>query len=163
MTGKTRILFVCLGNIIRSPLAEHMFAHQAKLAGVGDKFEVESAGTSSYHIGESPDTRMRSVASEYGLVYEGLARQFSPIDFERFDLIIAMDMSNKSDILNLASDPVDEAKVYTLRAFDPEGNSTDAVPDPYYSGVDGFHLTYKIVERSCQRLLAALESGDLEV
>jgi protein-tyrosine phosphatase len=163
MAGKTRVLFVCLGNIIRSPLAEHMFTTQAKLAGLGDKYEVDSAGTSDYHIGESPDSRMRKVASENGLVYDGLARQFSPIDFELFDLIIAMDMSNKSDILNLASDPVDEEKVYTLRSFDPEGNATDAVPDPYYSGVDGFHLTYKIVERSCQKLLTALESGELEV
>ena len=163
MSEKTKILFVCLGNIIRSPLAEHMFAYLSKQAGVEDKYEVDSAGTASYHIGESPDFRMRQVAAEYGLIYDGQARQFSQKDFDHFDLIIPQDMSNKSNILRLRRDEEDEKKVFTMRSFDPEGNPTDGVPDPYYGGIDGFHVTYKIVERSCQKLLDALESDSINV
>lgn len=163
MPEKTKILFVCLGNIIRSPLAEHMFAYLSKQAGVEDKYEVDSAGTASYHIGESPDSRMRQVAAEYDLIYDGQARQFSQKDFARFDLIIPQDMSNKSNILRLRRDEEDEKKVFTMRSFDPEGNPTDGVPDPYYGGIDGFHVTYKIVERSCQGLLDNLESGGMNV
>ena len=163
MPEKTRILFVCLGNIIRSPLAEHMFAFLSKQAGVDDKYCVDSAGTASYHIGESPDSRMRQVAAEYGLIYDGKARQFSQKDFDHFDLIIPQDMSNKSNILHMRRDEEDERKVFTMRSFDPEGNPTDGVPDPYYGGIDGFHITYKIVERSCQGLLDALESGSLNL
>ena len=161
MADKIRILFVCLGNIIRSPLAEHIFAHLAHQAGVGEIYFVDSAGTDNYHVGESPDARMRRVAREYGLTYDGKARQFSPVDFDRFDLIIPMDMNNKSDLLRLARGPEEEGKVHTMRSFDPRGRSTDGVPDPYYGGVDGFHITYEIVERSCRGLLQALEAGEL--
>jgi protein-tyrosine phosphatase len=161
MVEKTRILFVCLGNIIRSPLAEHIFAHLVHQADKGDKYSVDSAGTAGYHVGESPDARMRRVAREYGLAYDGKARQFSQSDFDRFDLIIAMDVNNKSDILRLAQSPEDESKIYTMRSFDPQGQSTDGVPDPYYGGIDGFHITYKIVERSCQGLMNSLEAGDV--
>jgi len=163
MSDKIRILFVCLGNIIRSPLAQHVFVHLANQAGVGDKYLVDSAGTDNYHVGESPDSRMRRVASDYGLNYDGKARQFSNADFDRFDLIIAMDMNNKSDLLRMVRGFEDKNKIYTMRSFDPEGHSTDGVPDPYYGGVDGFHVTYKIVERSCRGLLNALETGELEI
>jgi protein-tyrosine phosphatase len=157
-----RILFVCLGNIIRSPLAENLFLHLAHQKGVSDKYAVDSAGTAGYHVGESPDPRMRRVAVEYGLKYDGKARQFSQADFDRFDLIIPMDMSNRSDLLRFARNAQDEEKIFTMRTFDPLGNSTDGVPDPYYGGVDGFHTTYKIVERSCQGLLDALEKGNVD-
>lgn len=163
MVDKTRILFVCLGNIIRSPLAEHIFAHLTQQAGLADKYVVGSAGTDNYHVGESPDTRMRRVAREYGLNYDGRARQFSPEDFDRFDLIIPMDMNNKSDLLRLTRSPEDEEKIYTMRSFDPQSLPTDGVPDPYYGGVDGFRITYEIVARSCQGLLDALESGELKL
>jgi protein-tyrosine phosphatase len=163
MADKIRILFVCLGNIIRSPLAENIFAHLAQQSGVGEKYFVDSAGIDDYHIGESPDARMRQVARGYGLNYDGRARQFSRADFDRFDLIIPMDMNNKSDLLQLTRGPKDVGKIYTIRSFDPQGLSTDGVPDPYYGGVDGFHITYKIVERSCQGLLDALEAGELEI
>jgi protein-tyrosine phosphatase len=157
-----RILFVCPGNLIRSPLAENLFLHLAQQKGVSDKYAVESAGTAGYHVGESPDPRMRRVAAEYGLKYDGKARQFSQADFDRFDLIIPMDLNNRSELLHLARDTQDEGKIFTMRTFDPLGNSTDGVPDPYYSGADGFHTTYRIVERSCQGLLEALETGNVD-
>lgn len=160
---KTKILFVCLGNIIRSPLAEHLFRHLAEQAGAGGKYEVDSAGTAGYHTGESPDARMRQVGKEYGLIYDGSARQVRRSDFEDFDLVIPMDMSNKSNLMRLTNGPEQEGKIHTMRSFDPEGNPTDGVPDPYYGGIDGFHVTYRIVERSCKGLLDALESGELAV
>lgn len=163
MSKKTRILFVCLGNIIRSPLAEHMFAHLAKEAGLGDRYEVDSAGTSSYHIGDSPDSRMRQVAAEKGFRYNGRARQITQADFDKFDLIIPQDTTNLHNIKRLARGAEDEAKLFTMRTFDPQGNPQDNVPDPYYGGIDGFQVTFEIVKRSCQGLLDALESGELEL
>jgi protein-tyrosine phosphatase len=159
---KTRVLFVCLGNIVRSPLAENMFAHLVEQAGLGEKYEADSAGTAAYHVGESPDARMRNVAAGHGLIYDGKGRKFKPRDFGAFDLIIAMDDNNYDDILRLTRDSKDEAKVHMMRAFDPEGNPQDPVPDPYYGGIDGFENVYQIVERACKGLLDALEAGEIE-
>lgn len=161
MNDKTRILFVCLGNIIRSPLAEHMFAQLADKAGVADKYEVDSAGTSAYHINEQPDSRMRRVAAQNGLQYNGRAKQFRVEDFDRFDLIVPQDQENLRNLLRLTRGPQDEAKLYTMRTFDPLGSSSEGVPDPYYGGVDGFQTTFEIVRRSCQGLLEALEKGEM--
>jgi protein-tyrosine phosphatase len=161
MNDKTRILFVCLGNIIRSPLAEHMFAHLAEKAGVADKYYVDSAGTSAYHIGEQPDSRMRRVAAQNGLQYDGRAKQFQEDDYDRFDFIIPQDQDNLRNLRWLARGPADEAKLFTMRTFDPLGSSNDGVPDPYYGGADGFQTTFEIVRRSCQGLLDALEKGEL--
>ncbi|MEJ2510384.1 MAG: low molecular weight phosphotyrosine protein phosphatase [Anaerolineales bacterium] len=161
MNDKTRILFVCLGNIIRSPLAEHMFAHLAEKAGVADKYFVDSAGTSAYHIGEQPDSRMRRVAAQNGLQYDGRAKQFQEDDYDRFDFIIPQDQDNLRNLRWLARGPADEAKLFTMRTFDPLGSSNDGVPDPYYGGADGFQTTFEIVRRSCQGLLDALEKGEL--
>jgi protein-tyrosine phosphatase len=161
MNDKTRILFVCLGNIIRSPLAEHMFAHLAEKAGVADKYYVDSAGTSAYHIGEQPDSRMRRVAAQNGLQYDGRAKQFQEDDYDRFDFIIPQDQDNLRNLRWLARGPADEAKLFTMRTFDPLGSSNEGVPDPYYGGADGFQTTFEIVRRSCQGLLDALEKGEL--
>ena len=161
MTEKTRILFVCLGNIIRSPLAEHMFAHLAEQAGVTHKYEVDSAGTSAYHVGEQPDSRMRKVAAQNGLVYDGRAKQVRPEDYDRFDLIIPQDQENLRNLKWLVRSPEDEAKLFTMRTFDPHGSANEGVPDPYYGGIDGFQVTFEIVRRSCQGLLDALEKGEI--
>ena len=161
LVASNRILFVCLGNIVRSPLAENMFAHLADKAGVAEQYYVDSAGTASYHVGESPDARMRRVAAGRGLVYNGRARQFEPRDFDRFDLIIPMDASNRDNLLRLARKPEHEAKIHMLRAFDPQGSPSDPVPDPYYGGIDGFEKVYEIIERSCQGLLDTLQAGEL--
>jgi len=156
LKGHLRICFVCLGNIIRSPLAENLFLNLAEDAGYGDLFEVDSAGTSGYHIGEAPDRRMRRVAASHGVVYQGSARQFTRDDFDRFDLIIAMDNENVRDLRVMAATEEQTRKIHLLRAFDPMGGAQDAVPDPYYGGIDGFEETYRIVERSCKGLLDAL-------
>lgn len=159
MTNKTRILFVCLGNIVRSPLAENMFIHLATLAGKGEFYEVDSAGTGAWHVGQSPDERMRRVAASRGLTYDGRARQFSPRDFERFDLIVAMDRDNRDDLLHQVRTLSDRKKIRLLREFDPRGGPKAEVPDPYYDGIRGFEEAYEIIERSCNGLLSALEAG----
>ena len=128
MSDVTSILFVCQGNIIRSPLAEHMFNHLAAEAGVAEKYATDSAGTSSYHVGESPDSRMRRVAAKRGFKYDGRARQFQVSDFNRFDLIIAMDSQNLNILERQARTSGDEEKLYTMRTFDPQGRPTDGVP-----------------------------------
>lgn len=161
MENKTRILFVCLGNIVRSPLAENLFAHLAEQAGMGDRYLADSAGTGGWHTGEQPDARMRQVAAGRGFRYDGNARQFTPADFDRFDWIIAMDASNRSNLAALARSETDADKIRMMRAFDPAGNSDDPVPDPYYGGIDGFERVYDIVERSCRGLLETLENGSL--
>lgn len=156
----TRILFVCLGNIIRSPLAENLFRFQAEQAAVDGKYSVDSAGTAAYHIGESPDPRMQKTAESHGVINDGTARQVRQSDFDEFDWIVAMDRSNRRDLLEIASSPEQQAKIRLMREFDPEPNDPD-VPDPYYGGAEGFEHTYQIVERSVGGLLETLEAGDI--
>ena len=163
MSDITRICFVCLGNIVRSPLGENMFRYLAEQIGVSKQYEIDSAGTSSYHIGEQPDRRMRRVAAQHGLKYVGHARQFHPRDYDYFNLIIAMDTTNQANLLRQASTSGQRSKVRLMREFDPLGGSNSAVPDPYFGGIDGFEEVYDIVERSCQGLLDALENGDLAI
>lgn len=158
MSETTRICFVCLGNIVRSPLAENMFRSLADQAEVGDHYEVDSAGTSSWHVGEEPDRRMRRVAAGHGFRYSGSARQFRQQDFENFDWIIAMDSSNRNDLQSLARDDAQRAKIHLMREFDPQAVPNAPVPDPYYGGIDGFEEVFQIVKRACQGLLDALES-----
>lgn len=154
----TRVLFVCLGNICRSPLAENEFRRQVREAGLDGQFEIDSAGTGGYHHGEQPDRRMAATARQHGLEMTGRARQFQQSDFDDFDWIIAMDASNRADILRLARGPADRAKVRMLREFDPQAAGDLDVPDPYYGGGDGFEYVYQIVERSARTLLAELTS-----
>jgi len=161
VTDRTRICFVCLGNIVRSPLGENMFRHLADHAGVGDRYQVDSAGTSAWHVGEQPDARMRRVAASQGLQYSGRARQFDASDFDRFDWIIAMDTKNRNDLHRLASTPEQRDKIRMMREFDPTSSPQASVPDPYYGGIDGFEQVYQIVERACQGLLDALEADQL--
>ena len=137
-----------------------MFALLVKQAGLSEKYEVDSAGTDDYHVGQSPDARMRQVAAAHGLRYGGKSRQFETGDFDAFDVIIAMDDSNKDNILRLARDSEDEAKVHMMRKYDSQSQSEKVVPDPYYGGKDGFENVYLIVERSSKGLLEALEAGD---
>jgi protein-tyrosine phosphatase len=160
LTQKTRICFVCLGNIVRSPLAEHLFEHVAKDAGLADQFDVDSAGTGSWHVGERPDGRMRRVAAGYGLKYDGRARQFQTSDLDRYDLIVAMDRDNYAHLLSMVHTPEQQRKLRLMREFDPLGGKYAAVPDPYYGGIDGFEETYRIVERSVRGLLEALQDGE---
>lgn len=162
MAEKKRIVFVCLGNIIRSPLAEGLFKMHARGAGVEEKYEVDSAGTGNWHVGESPDPRMLRTASRYGCSYDHVARQFQRGDFDRFDLILAMDPDNRDDLHRLARMPEEKAKIRLLREFDPQGGPGLPVPDPYYGGIEGFEEVYRVIDRSTRGLLRALENGKID-
>lgn len=146
-----KVLFVCLGNICRSPLAEAIFAHKVSR----NEWQADSAGTGAYHIGSDPDRRSMQVARHHGVPIAHKARQFHVEDFARFDYIIAMDRQNYRDILSLTSQPVDN--VYLMRDFDDHANGDKDVPDPYYGGDDGFQLVYEMLDRSIDKLVAHIQ------
>lgn len=144
---------------MRSPLAENLFRHLAQEAGLGDQFEVDSAGTGGWHVGEAPDSRMVGVAAQNGLHYGGTARQVNRRDFDDFDYLIAMDRDNRAMLNRLARRTEHQEKIHLMREFDPESPPDAEVPDPYYGGNDGFEKTYQIVERASRGLLEALQNG----
>lgn len=150
------VLFVCLGNICRSPLAEGVFLHLVRDEGLSERFEVDSAGTGSWHIGERPDPRSVAVAASHGVVLPGCARQVRPDDFDRFDVIVAMDRENLRNLERMSPNGT-RARLHLLREFDPEGGG-DEVPDPYFGGDHGFENVYRMVHRSCARLLEELRT-----
>ena len=144
----TKILMVCLGNICRSPLAEGIL--KSKLP--ADKFLVDSAGTSNYHIGNSPDKRSINIAKKYNLDISDLkGRQFTSDDFKVFDYIFVMDKSNYQDIIALATDNQDIAKVKYILDESYPGKKYE-VPDPYYGGEQGFENVYKMLDKACSIL-----------
>ena len=148
---KIKVLFVCLGNICRSPLAEGVFQSLVDEKRLNHKFEIDSCGTSAFHVGEPADNRMREVAFNHGVSLTSRARQFSPSDFDTFDYIIAMDQSNKKNMLStINKDP--KASLFLMRDFDLTDKSAD-VPDPYYGGLAGFENVFQIVYRSSENLL----------
>lgn len=155
-----RICFICLGNIVRSPLAEHLFNHVAKERGLDHKYFASSAACGSWHVGETPDPRMRQVAASRGLHYTGKARQFQRSNFDDCDVVLAMDRDNQEYLMGIARSPVDQEKIHLLREFDPQGGAGSSVPDPYYGGIRGFEQVYEIIERSVHGLLDALEEQD---
>jgi protein-tyrosine phosphatase len=154
-----RICFVCLGNICRSPTAEAVTRHLVKEAGAGDRIAVDSAGTGDWHVGGPRDRRSRAVGAARGIPLEGEARQFTRADFDRYQLVLAMDRSNRDELLRLARDDRDRAKVRLLRSFDPSAPPDAEVPDPYYGGPGGFEEVFDICERACRGLLAHLEQA----
>jgi protein-tyrosine phosphatase len=139
-----------------------MFRHLVEKSGLENKYFVDSAGTSAWHVGEKPDPRMRRVASNHGLKYSGSGRQFQSQDFDKFDLIIAMDSTNFRNLSAMTERPEYKKKIHMMREFDPQGEDNASVPDPYYGGIDGFEDVFRIVERSCEGLLESLEKGKLE-
>lgn len=151
-TDRIGILFVCMGNICRSPLAEGVFRHHAARRGASGRFLVDSAGTGDWHVGEPPDERMVSVARSHGVVLAGRARQVAASDFARFDHLVCMDQSNL-DFLEQRGAP--EEKLRLLLAADPASARRD-VPDPYYGDADGFETVFTLVERACAALLDEL-------
>ena len=155
---RTSVLFVCLGNICRSPLAEGIFLDLVAEAGLSDRFEIDSAGTGSWHVGEPPDARATLVASQHGVELTSRARQLTADDLLHFDWVIAMDRENLRNIERMADAAGSDAEIHLLREFDPEGEGDD-VPDPYYGGASGFENVYAMVHRSCQRLLDRLRAA----
>lgn len=156
---RTSVLFVCLGNICRSPIAEGIFAHLVEEAGLQDRFEIASAGTGSWHVGEVPDARASMVASQHGVELPSRARQLVEEDLEHFDYVIAMDRENLRNIERMADATGSDARVQLLREYDPEGGEGEEVPDPYYGGASGFENVYTMVLRSCQSLLDQLRAA----
>lgn len=157
----TRILFVCLGNICRFPLAEAIFRHQVRERGVEDQFEIDSAGTSDYHIGAPPDRRSVASAKRRGINVTGSGRQITAEDLHQFDYVIVMDAQNLADVEQIVDASGGSARVHRLREWDPEPADFD-VPDPYYGGPEGFDTVHDIVERSSAAFLDHLlaEAGE---
>jgi protein-tyrosine phosphatase len=151
-----RICFVCLGNICRSPTAEAVMRHLVKEADLAGRIAIESAGTGDWHVGGARDRRSRAVGAARGIPLEGQAQQFTHADFARFDHVLAMDRANRDELLRLARDDRDRAKVRLLRSFDPGAPPDAEVPDPYYGGPRGFEEVFDICERACRGLLAHL-------
>ena len=154
--SKTSLLFVCLGNICRSPLAEGVFRHLARERGVADFYEIESAGIGGWHVGEPADRRSAEVARKNGVSLYGAARQVAASDFDRFDWIIAMDRENLAALEAIGRRKARRARVQLLRDFDPDPGDGE-VPDPYYGGPSGFDHVYSLVKRSAEALLERLE------
>ena len=155
--GKTAVLFVCLGNICRSPLAEGVFRHLVRTRELSHAYEIDSAGTGGWHVGDPPDARAAAVARRRGVELECAARQVSPGDFGRFDWIVAMDKENLRALEALRGRHGGDAELRLLRDFDPEPGDGE-VPDPYYGGPEGFDRVYEMVVRSAEAFLEHLES-----
>lgn len=150
------VLFVCLGNICRSPIGEGVLTHLTEQQGLG--WKIDSAGTSAYHIGEKPDPGSIRICQSHGIDITGQrARQVKPQDFHDFDLILAMDESNFRNLRKMA--PSDgKAGLYLLRDYDPQARQGDrSVPDPWGGGPDGFTVVYEMVERSLKNFLNVVE------
>lgn len=154
-----KILFVCLGNICRSPLAEGILKHKLKLMGLDSKVMVDSCGTSNYHIGDLPDSRTRDNAKKNGITLDHRGRQLSNKDIDQFDFILAMDRSNYNNILRLVDDSSLKSKVMLMREFDHQEGTE--VPDPYYGGEDGFQEVFDILDRSIDEFIRHLQSKKL--
>lgn len=152
----TRVLFVCLGNICRSPLAEGVFRELVRERGLEHRYEVDSAGTGAWHVGEPADPRSRAVAEKHGIALHSRGRQVSEEDFRTFDVIIAMDRENQSNLERIRNGG--PSRLHLLREFDPEAGDGAEVPDPYYGGDGGFDRVFDMVHRSCVELLEALET-----
>ena len=154
---KISVLFVCLGNICRSPLAEGMFREKVRAAGLEDHFRIASAGTGDYHVGEAPDDRMQAAARRNGDldISAQQAQQFEASYFEAFDHIFVMDKSNLHDVLFLDEDDRFDGKVRLFREFDPEPGNYQ-VPDPYTRGREGFDNVYQIADRTTAKILERL-------
>lgn len=146
---KIKVLFVCLGNICRSPAAEGSFRKLIQEKNLGSHVSVDSCGTAGYHIGELPDPRTRKTAAKRGINLTHKARKFTaPKDFQDFDYILCMDKSNYSQVQQLTPEEDYLKKVFLFRIFDSERGFEEIVPDPYYGSIEDFEEVQNIVERA---------------
>jgi protein-tyrosine phosphatase len=149
-----RVLFVCWGNICRSPTAEAVMRRMADDAGLAGLVEIDSAGTSAEHLGAPPDRRAVAEADRRGLdLRSQQARRVQPDDWDRFDLLLVADDPVERALLRQAPPGADLSKVRRMTAFGPDAGTIDEVPDPYYGGEDGFERVYEVVVRACAGLL----------
>lgn len=149
---RTSVLFVCMGNICRSPLAEGIFRHKSAQRGVSGLFLIDSAGTGDWHVGEAPDERVQRVAGRHGVKLDSAARQVRRRDFKRFDHILCMDEDNREELLDMGAPA---GKVRLLLECDPSAPIVE-VPDPYFGGEDGFELVWRLVDSACDAVLDQL-------
>ncbi|MGF1678233.1 MAG: low molecular weight protein-tyrosine-phosphatase [Candidatus Methylacidiphilales bacterium] len=160
MSGSVyKVLFVCMGNICRSPAAEGVFRRYVKKRGWQDRIQVASAGTLGAHIGDPPDSRMMAAASRRGCYLESRARKVRREDLEDYDLIVAMDHANESDLKQLFTGKPWEGKLIRFCSLlSGEGKYPDEVPDPYYGGAKGFEFVLDLLEAGCEPLLNFIQS-----
>jgi len=153
----TNILFVCLGNICRSPSAETIMQHLINEKGIQDNYFIDSAGIIGFHAGEPADSRMRQHAAKRGYIITSHARQFNPnIDFKKFDLIIGMDSRNIKDLKSLTVVDKNLRKIHKMTEYNTIFKE-DSIPDPYYGGYDGFEYVLDLLEDACKGLVTELE------
>ncbi|MBC86073.1 MAG: phosphotyrosine protein phosphatase [Bdellovibrionaceae bacterium] len=155
-----RVLFVCLGNICRSPAAEGIFAKMVKDANLENLISYDSAGTIAHHRGEPADGRMQEHAKQRGYELLSRSRKIELLDFDKFDIICTMDTNNFRDVLELTSNEQQKSKVVPMTQFCKIHEVTD-VPDPYYGGDDGFRLVMDILEDACSELLISIQHEKL--
>lgn len=154
--GKHTVLFICLGNICRSPAAEGIMKSLVEKAGLSDEFEIDSAGIGSWHVGQLPDSRMRKCGAEHGYRFDSHVRQFQRSDFKRFDTIVVMDNENYRAITSMASCQADKDKVVRMADFLTNHREYTSVPDPYYGDYSDFELVITLLEDACQELLNSI-------
>ncbi|HEU4976441.1 MAG TPA: low molecular weight protein-tyrosine-phosphatase [Baekduia sp.] len=155
-----RLLFVCMGNICRSPTAEAVMRDLVRREGLEQRVAIDSAGTGDWHVGNPPDRRATAAALARGITLDGAARQVRAADFHEHDLILAADRENVAALRAAAPDPEAAAKVRRLREFDPEAVASGDldVPDPYFGGDDGFAHVLDVVQAACEGLVAQLRA-----
>lgn len=160
LDNRYKVLFVCLGNICRSPAAQGIFEHIVRKNGYEDRIEVDSAGTYSGHRGELPDRRMRTAAMYRGFALTHRARQVSSLDFLDFDLIIAMDDQNYEDLMRMAPSVEATHKIRRMSSYLRQWKMS-YIPDPYYMGAEGFSLVLDLLEDGCQNLFEEIRKAEL--
>jgi len=159
-TKKLSLLFVCLGNICRSPAADGIMHKRVEDEGLSDRITIDSAGTYGGHAGGLPDARMRQHAMRRGYELTHRARRVESSDFDRFDMILAMDDSNYDDLMRLAPDVASQKKIVRMVSFCTTTH-WDHVPDPYYEGASGFEKVLDILEDACNGLLTEIKNNRL--
>lgn len=154
--NKISVLFVCMGNICRSPSGEGVFKHYVEQQGAKERFYIDSAGTYAYHVGEPADKRMRQVAAQRGYSLDSIARKVEVEDLAQFDLVVPMDSDNLYDLESLAGGAKSHIRLLGSFLDGHDGNNTTApsVPDPYYGGMDGFEIVLDMIEKACPGMFA---------